>query len=92
MEGLASEPLHWAALAFGAFALVLLVAPAALVAKGRPWGSVAGLWIAGWGFLLIALGTRFATEGWGSWVVPGVIVTTAGHLIQSRAAKKGGPR
>lgn len=92
MATLASEPLHWVGLAFGVFALLLLVVPVALVVKGARWNGVVGLWIAGWGFLLIAMGTRFAAEGWGAWVVPGVIVTTAGHLIQSRAAKKGGPR
>lgn len=73
---------------FLVFAALLLSAPLVLVAKRlRPWRSVVGLWVAGWGFLLIGAGTRWAELGWSGLVVPGVIVTTAGHLLQSRSAK-----
>jgi len=44
-----------------------------------------GLWVAGWGFLLMGVGTHFAYRGWGVLVVAGVLVTVAGHLIQRRA-------
>lgn len=72
---------------FIVFSALLLVVPVVLVArKLRPWRSVSGLWIAGWGFLLIGVGTRLADQGLGTLVVPGVIVTTVGHLLQRRFA------
>lgn len=72
--------------AFVLFALVLLVTPPVLVAKGaRPWRSVLGLWVAGWGFLLIGVGTYFAGQGWGNLVIAGVVLSGVGHLIQLRS-------
>jgi hypothetical protein len=58
-----------------------------VVRKIKTWRDVSGLWIAGIGFLLIGLGTVRAEQGWGSLVVPGVIVTTVGHLMQRRATR-----
>jgi len=75
-------------LVFIVFAAVLLVVPVVLAARElQPWQRVFGLWIAGWGFLLMGLGTRMAEQGWGGLVVPGVIVTTVGHLLQRRATR-----
>lgn len=71
--------------AFAVFALILLVVPLVLVAKKRrPWRGVAGLWIAGWGFLLVGAGTYFAYRGWGGVVILGVAVSVVGHVIQRR--------
>jgi len=84
------QPLGFVGLGFVAFAAVLLAVPVVLVVKkARPWRDVAGLWVAGWGFLLIGLGTWFAQRGWAGVVVPGVVVTTVGHLMQRRV---GSPR
>ena len=80
-----SEPLALIGVAFAVFAIVLLVIPPYLVGKkARSWRSVLGLWIAGWGFLLIGLGTYFAHRGWGNLAVFGVVVSGAGHLLQRR--------
>ena len=84
-----SRPLTLVAIAFAVFGVVLLVSPVLMVVKkARPWKSVMGLFIAGWGFMLLGAGTHFAYRGWGNLVVLGVLVTTAGHLVQSRS----GPR
>lgn len=81
-----SRPLTLIAVGFALFAVVLLIAPAVLVAKkARTWRSVMGLWTAGSGFLLIGVGTHFAYLGWGNLVVAGVLVTVAGHVMQRRA-------
>ncbi|HKJ03415.1 MAG TPA: hypothetical protein VJ997_13200 [Longimicrobiales bacterium] len=86
------EPLGFVALGFIIFSLVLLAVPIILVAKKtKPWRDVAGLWIAGWGFLLIGLGTWFARAGWAGVVVPGVVVTTVGHLMQRRVGSRRPP-
>jgi len=82
------RPLAFVGAGFLLFGVILLVVPAMLVVrKVKPWGDVSGLWIAGVGFLLIGLGTLLAEQGWGGIVVPGVIVTTVGHLMQRRAAR-----
>ena len=79
------QPLSFIGTGFLVFALVLLAVPMLLVGKkAKPWRDVTGLWIAGWGFLLIGLGTLFAHRGWAGLVVPGVVVTTVGHLMQRR--------
>ena len=84
-----SQPLGFIGAGFILFAVVLLVVPLLLVVKKtKPWGDVAGLWVAGWGFLLIGVGTWYAQQGWGGVVVPGVIVTTVGHLMQRRAGRR----
>lgn len=87
-----STPLALLGAAFAVFSGVLLAIPPYLVRKGaRPWRDVFGLWVAGWGFLLIGLGTFFAHRGWGGVVVVGVVVSGAGHLLQLRATKERRP-
>lgn len=82
------SPLSLIAAGFTVFAVVLLLAPVVLVAKKiRKWRGVMGLWIAGWGFLLIGVGTHLADRGWGSLAVAGVVVATAGHLLQRRTLR-----
>lgn len=84
-----SRPLSLVALAFALFGVVLLVTPLVLVMKKiQTWPRVQGLWISGWGFLLIGAGTHFAYRGWSSLVVLGVLVTGAGHLMQRSAMKR----
>lgn len=81
-----SRPLTLLALAFAFFAVVLLLAPLALVGRGaQPWHRVRGLFISGWGFLIVAAGTHFAYLGWGNLVIIGVLLAGAGQWIQSRA-------
>ncbi|GMV07472.1 MAG: hypothetical protein AMXMBFR53_37470 [Gemmatimonadota bacterium] len=88
-----SRPLTLLALVFALFAVVLLVAPLALVARGaQPWGRVRGLWLSGWGFLAVAAGTHFAYRGWGNLVVVGVLLAGAGQWIQREATKARGPK
>ena len=83
-------PLALMGAAFAAFALVLLVTPPILVVrKARPWRGVVGLWVAGWGFLLMGLGIYFAHRGWGNLVMLGVVVAGVGHLLQFRASGRG---
>ena len=80
-----SQPLALVGVGFAIFAAVLLLVPPYLVSrKARTWHGVLGLWIAGCGFLCIALGTYFAHRGWGNLVVFGVVVSGAGHLLQRR--------
>jgi hypothetical protein len=82
-----SKPLSLLGAGFAVFALILLVAPPILVAKkARSWHGVVGLWVAGWGFLLIGIGTYFAYRGWSNLVVVGVLVSGVGYLLQRRAA------
>jgi hypothetical protein len=84
-----ARPLTFIGLGFMAFAMVLLVVPVVMIVKKvKPWRSVSGLWIAGWGFALIGVGTVFADSGLGALVVPGVIVTTVGHLMQRRVTAR----
>ena len=69
-----------------AFAALLLSVPLIQVATSvRPWRGVLGLWVAGWGFLLIGIGLLFADRGWGGVVVFGVATAGVGHFLQSRA-------
>jgi hypothetical protein len=83
------RPLVFVGGGFLVFAVILLVTPLLLVAKGKkPWPEVSGLWIAGWGFLLMGAGTAMAEQGWGTLVVPGVIVTAVGQLVQRRATRR----
>lgn len=89
----ATGPLRYVAVGFEVFAAILLVVPVVLVFNGtRSWHDVWGLWVAGWGFLLMGVGTQFASRGWGDLVVFGVLVTAAGQLIQRRAAKRPGSK
>lgn len=44
--------------------------------------AVLGLWIAGWGFLFIALGLVFAQNGYADLIVLGALATIVGHLVQ----------
>jgi hypothetical protein len=83
------RPLTFVAIAFAIFGSILLVSPVLMVLKrARAWDGVVGLFIAGWGFMLLGAGTYFADRGWGNLVVLGVLVTTAGHLIQGRAGRR----
>lgn len=85
----ASPLLTYVGFGFILFAGVLLAVPVALVLKRvQPWKGVIGLWVAGWGFLLIGLGVRWLDQGGGGFLVPGVIVTTVGHIIQRRFAAR----
>ena len=85
----AMQPIVFIGMGFMAFALVLLVVPGVMVLKKvKPWKDVSGLWIAGCGFALIGVGTVFAHRGLGALVIPGVIVTTAGHLMQRRVMNR----
>lgn len=84
------QPIMFIGMGFMAFALALLVVPVVMVVKKvKPWRDVAGLWIAGWGFVLMGVGTVFADRGLGGLVIPGVIVTTVGHLMQRRVTRAG---
>lgn len=66
-------------------AALLLVAPIALVVKGgKRWREVDGLWVSGWGFLLVGLGIVLADRGWGGLVLPGVITSVVGQVVQKR--------
>ena len=66
------------------FGVLLLAAPVIQVLRAvHPWRSVLGLWIAGWGFLLVGVGLGFADRGWGSAVLPGIVTVVVGHFIQS---------
>jgi len=88
MQETPTQPLSLIGAGFIAFAVILVVVPLLLVAKKtKPWSAVAGLFVAGWGFLLIGAGTWLAPQGWGGLVVPGVIVTTVGHLMQRRVGR-----
>lgn len=77
-------------------AAFLLVVPLVQVTRrARSWRGVSGLWLAGWGFLLLGLGLVFAHRGWGNAVLPGIVLAVAGHLVQLRwaaapARRKGG--
>ncbi|MFH1763736.1 MAG: hypothetical protein ABIF09_06040 [Gemmatimonadota bacterium] len=75
-----------------AFSALLLSVPIIQVAKSRPWRDVVGLWVAGWGFLLIAVGLFFADQGLGGVVVIGVATAAVGHFLQSRYGGGRGPR
>lgn len=82
----APAPLVVLGVVFLLFALTLLIAPLVLVVKRvRTWGGVLGLWISGWGFLLIGLGTALAYRGWGDLIIFGLVTTGVGHLVQRRA-------
>jgi hypothetical protein len=83
-----SHALSLIALGFALFGVVLLIVPVwLLTTKARMWREVVGLWIAGWGFLLIAVGSYFAPRGFGGLVGLGVLVAVAGHVIQGRATR-----
>ena len=74
--------------AFG-FAGLLLTIPIIQVARSAmPWKAVTGLWVSGWGFLLIGFGLIFAAQGFGGLVIIGVAVAAIGHFVQSRSAGK----
>lgn len=87
-----SSLLTIAATAFAGLALLLLTVPPLLVAKRKqPWRGVVGLWVAGWGFLLIAAGAGFAHRGWGNLAVAGIVLSGVGHVVQSRNTRKTAP-
>ena len=68
-----------------AFAALLLSLPVIQVAmSARPWRHVIGLWVSGWGFLLIGVGLFFADRGFGGVVVIGVATAGVGHFLQAR--------
>ena len=73
-------------LVFAAFLLSLPVIQVAM--KARPWRSVVGLWVSGWGFLLIGVGLHFANRGFGGVVVFGVATAGVGHFLQSRNSRR----
>ena len=71
------------------FAALLLFLPVIQVAmKARPWRSVVGLWVSGWGFLLIGVGLHFANRGFGGVVVFGVAIAGVGQFLQSRNSRR----
>jgi len=71
------------------FGVLLLAVPVIQVLRTvHPWRSLIGLWVAGVGFIMIGAGLAFADRGWGSAVLPGVIVTVVGHFVQSVASRK----
>lgn len=75
----------WLAVAFGC---ILLVLPSLQVLRGaQPARKVVGLLISGVGFLMFGSGLVFAQSGLASAVLPGIVLTTVGHLWQRRAAK-----
>ncbi len=75
-----------------AFAAFLLSLPLVQVAtKAQPWRGVVGLWVSGWGFLLIGVGLYFADRGFGGVVILGVASAGVGHFLQSRNSRRGGP-
>jgi hypothetical protein len=67
------------------FATLLLSLPLIQVAmKARPWRGVIGLWVSGWGFLLIGVGLHYADRGFGGVVILGVATAGVGHFLQAR--------
>ena len=85
----ASRPLTLIGTGFLVLALLLLAVPVILVArKLRPWRGVVGLWVAGWGFLLVGVGIGYVGRGWGGLVVPGVALATVGHFMQWRLVRR----
>jgi hypothetical protein len=70
------------------FATLLLTLPLIQVAmKARPWRSVIGLWVSGWGFLLIGVGLQYADNGFGGVVILGVATAGVGHFLQGRKGR-----
>lgn len=77
--------LGYGALAFG---LLVLGAPVLQVVRGRQrLSAVIGLCIAGTGFILIGVGLVLSARGFGSAVLPGILLTAIGHFVQQRAGK-----
>jgi hypothetical protein len=75
------------------FAAFLLSLPLIQVAKkAQPWRGVVGLWVSGWGFLLIGVGLYFADRGFGGVVLLGVATAGVGQFLQARSGRRGGPR
>ena len=75
------------------FAAFLLSLPLFQVAtKAQPWRGVVGLWVSGWGFLLIGVGLYFADRGFGGVVILGIAAAGVGHFLQSRNSRRGGPK
>ena len=73
------------------FAGLLLSLPLIQVAKSaQPWRGVIGLWISGWGFLLIGVGLHFADRGYGGVVLFGVATAGVGQLLQFRSNRRRG--
>ena len=67
------------------FAALLLSLPLIQVAKSaQPWRGVIGLWVSGWGFLLIGAGLHFADRGYGGVVLLGIAAAGVGQFLQSR--------
>jgi hypothetical protein len=72
-------------------AALLLSLPVIQVAKSaQPWRGVIGLWVSGWGFLLIGVGLHFADRGYGGVVLLGVATAGVGHFLQSRNNRRRG--
>ena len=73
------------------FAALLLSFPVIQVAKSaQPWRGVIGLWVSGWGFLLIGVGLHFADRGYGGVVLLGVATAGVGQFLQSRKNRRRG--
>jgi hypothetical protein len=51
---------------------------------------VIGLWVSGWGFLLIGVGLHFADRGFGGVVVIGIATAGVGHFLKSRNSRRRG--
>jgi len=67
------------------FAVILLAAPLFLVlGRGQPWQSVAGLFVSGCGFLLLAIGVFTGGEGANRIVIGGVMVAFFGQMLQKQ--------
>ena len=79
----------WLAIAFGC---LLLVLPSIQVLREvQPAKKVVGLLISGVGFLMFGTGLAFAHAGLSPAVLPGIVLTTVGHVWQRRATKSTEP-
>jgi hypothetical protein len=76
-----------------AFALLLLVLPAARVAQGQLTITQAmGLWIAGAGFALLAMAALVLDgDAAGPAILIGVTATVVGNIVQRRATRGSRP-
>jgi hypothetical protein len=83
--------MHVLGLIAAIFAALLIVLPAVRVAQGRLTpGRAAGLWIAGGGFLLLAL-AAFVLRGDAAMTATllGIAAAVGGNILQRRATRSG---
>jgi urea transporter len=79
-----------AAALFAIFALILILVPAAQIAKGRlTFRRLWGFFVAGFGFAALAVGIALVPGANGqTFIILGVILTVIGNLAQQRVVRE----